>query len=312
MRNHRQQAPADSFDLLLDTLCNVFGSIILIACLLALVTREPEPTPVSPVADVHGKGLLLERRIEAAREEKARLEMLLEELKIQDNRGLRLLVAERDELRATVERLRLDQDERTRQERQRGQAASVDPGRELATLRQQSIAEAARLADIQSQLQAAQLKADHVTERLQRLTRQADASENQNIEQLRMPREKPKTKDPRPVILRYGEVFPLTDAEGKATPSVRRAHEADEGFIAHPKKTEGLLVRRDWEQLKQLFLHHKQTGGYLTIYIYPDSFATFREIKQLIIETGIEYGLESYGEFDAIKFSKEGAAPSPL
>lgn len=309
MRNHRQQGN-DSLDLLLDTLCNVFGSIVLIACLLALISREPHPSPVSPVVDVQGAGRLLERRLEKARDELDSLQALRDELKSLGGSSVRKLAAERDELRSTVDRLRAEKQAAAQADGQ--PPPMTDPGARIPALRDEARAEAERLADITSQLNAAQAQASTAKERLQRLSRQIEESESSRIEQLRMPREKAKAKESRSVILKFGEVFPLEDQEDQPFPGIRRIHEATDGFTAHPKRTEGLFTSRDSEQLKQLFQRFKNKDAYLAIYVYPDSHETFRELKRIIHETGIEYGLESCEEYDIITFSKSGSSPAPL
>ena len=49
MRRRRALAPADSLDLLLDTMCNTFGGIILIALLVALMPqKQPDGEAPSP------------------------------------------------------------------------------------------------------------------------------------------------------------------------------------------------------------------------------------------------------------------------
>jgi hypothetical protein len=311
MRRRHQQI-TDSFDLLLDTLCNVFGSIILIACLLALFARNPEETPVSAVVDVKGTGVLLERRLEKAREELQRLQLLSGELKLQDKEGVRELAAERDDLRATVERLRFSREERNLQAQQQDMPLYTDPGGDLAGLREQAKKEGQRLADIMLQLQAVESKVTSASGRVEQISRQMDEIEDDRIQQLRMPREKPKTQESRPVILKFDEVFPLFDEKKNPFLNVRRVREADGSFTAHPKKTEGMLIPRDAARLKDLFLRHKQSGGYITLYVYPDSYIAFRELVRIIQSAGISYGIEACTEHEILNFTKKGSAPPPL
>ncbi|MEN3940078.1 hypothetical protein WJU23_02210 [Prosthecobacter sp. SYSU 5D2] len=311
MRKLRNQ-PSDSFDLLLDTLCNVFGSIILIACLLAMITREPNENPVSAVVDVKGTGVLLEIRLEKAREELQRLQILSGELKLQDQGSTRALSAERDDLRATVERLRFDRDERTLQAQQDDIPLYTDPGGDLAGLREQAKKEGQRLADIMLQLQAVVSKTTSSSGRVEQISRQMQEIENDRIQQLRMPREGRQTLDSRPVILKFGEIFPLSDEKKNAYLNVRRVVEADGSFTAHPIQTKGMFISRDGTRLKELFLRHKQTGGYITLYVYPDSYVTFRDLVRLIQDAGIPYGVEACTEHEVLNFSKRGSAPPPL
>ena len=61
----------ESLDLLLDTLCNMFGGIILISCLLALLTGQKNTAPGNPAEISGAQGRLLAERIEAAKSELA-------------------------------------------------------------------------------------------------------------------------------------------------------------------------------------------------------------------------------------------------
>jgi hypothetical protein len=70
-RRLQSASESDSLELLLDTLCNVFGGIVLIACLLAILPRQEMSSPLMPSESASAE--MLERRLIAAREETIRL-----------------------------------------------------------------------------------------------------------------------------------------------------------------------------------------------------------------------------------------------
>lgn len=70
----RALIPADSLDLLLDTMCNTFGGIILIALLVALLSRTGGPSAEAPASQaLHEQRIALaEGELEALRKHRWR------------------------------------------------------------------------------------------------------------------------------------------------------------------------------------------------------------------------------------------------
>ena len=63
-RQLNQRDSSESLELMLDVLSNVFGGVILICCLLAILPRHSNPPPLSPVESARSQ--MLERRIDSA------------------------------------------------------------------------------------------------------------------------------------------------------------------------------------------------------------------------------------------------------
>lgn len=302
----------DSLDLLLDTLCNVFGAIILIACLLALLGRD-QTASHSPVnADAGAVGLLLEHRIDAALSELDGLQKLLSEIDDAGDKPLRELAAKRDVLRKTVDRLRKERSDSETQAIQKATAHAADPGTELARLSQRRKELAMRLADLQLQAEAASEKQQFLENRLIDLAREIEGSESTRHVKLRLPKERSSTKHPAAIILKFGEVFPISDGEGHYFDGVRHSSETGDSFIVHPKNSEGLSPSRNASSLREIFARHQSSNSYLAFYIYPDSFEAFRELKPLIHQLGIEYGVHVCIENEVLAFGSKGTSPAPL
>ena len=81
----------DSLELLLDTLCNVFGGIILIACLLAMLSR--------PISDIPADTPGLTETIAKARSELDGLQKLRARLQSEDSPEVRALMKELEALK---------------------------------------------------------------------------------------------------------------------------------------------------------------------------------------------------------------------
>ena len=96
----------ESIDLLLDTICDVFGGFVFIACLLALLSNHKTPTPDDPTGTSGMQGRVLAEKLEAAKSELAGLQKLNLKMKDLGQDKLQTLIHERNDLQATLDRLR--------------------------------------------------------------------------------------------------------------------------------------------------------------------------------------------------------------
>jgi hypothetical protein len=298
--------PTDSLDLLLDTLCNVFGGIILIACLLALLTRDQDGATPQLVSESHGQ--LLERRIEAANNEITGLKELLAELDREGDSDLRRLASERDSLKQTLDRLRQEKTQMQNQKAKQAAGAFLDPGKELTTLRLQVQQNQLELETAQSQIAATAEKQRDLTDRLLRLQGSIRDSEAKRIVKLRFPKERSKTKRASPVIVRHGQVFSVS---GEFRGLAVTKPDAD-SIIVTPIPNEGLTIPTHTQEILALINRCNVNQTYMTIYVYPDSFDVFRELKSLLHQTGCDYGIEVIDHEIPLQFGSTGTSPSPL
>jgi hypothetical protein len=298
--------PTDSLDLLLDTLCNVFGGIILIACLLALLTRDQKGETKKIVNESHGQ--LLERRIEAATEEIEGLKQLLMELDRAGHPGLRKLAAERDSLKQTLERLRGDKAEAKKQQAKATTDSFVDPGRELTALRIQVQKKQLELEASKSQLSAVADKLSHLTDRIAQLQGELRTSEANRIVKLRFPKERAKTKGAFPVILRHGQIYPLS----VDFPGLARRFLDEDSIEVTPLPGQGLTLPNHAADVHAIIATCMKTDRYVTIYVFPDSFESFRKLKSLMHDANCEYGIEVWEDHEPLRFGSRGTSPNPL
>lgn len=308
MRRKLHSGSQDSLDLLLDTLCNLFGGIVLIACLLAIVTRQSSDT--SPVT--LPETAVLEKKLASARAELTGLEKLREELQQARSPALDDLLTQRDSLQAAVSRLRSEKETREKMNSDTARKIVSDAEKEREALKEQLTLERLRLenANKESSLASAAKKAaeDELHERVLELERANQAM----VEKLRFPRERDTPKAPSPIIVRFGQVHPVETKERNTHPSVEAVPGADGNRTITPIKGQGLDPKKDAAVLRSLLPVLSRGGHYLTIYVYPDSFDTFRELKQLVLDLGLEYGLDICPEGHVLVFGERGTKPAPL
>ncbi|MDB6006345.1 MAG: hypothetical protein JWR15_3332 [Prosthecobacter sp.] len=297
----------ESLDLLLDTLCNVFGGIILISCLLALLTTHKTPAPGDPTEMSAAQGRLLAERLEAARTELAGLKKLSKKMKDTGQDKLQALIQERDELQATQDRLRKLQPALTNSDT----SMSKDPTGDITELRSEVKALDIKIADAKARKDAAQEKGRDLAAKIQSIRSQIASNDDKQVEHVRFPKEREITKTPLNILLKYGALYPLVNATGENFPGLKRINKGDESFEAIPKKSEGILMT-DKPTVLRLLASYKRSGGYVSLNVYPDSFETFRAFKELILEAGLDYGFDVYPEHYIIIFSPKGTSPAPL
>src|SRR5687767_9075560 len=99
MSRRRQQQP-DSLELLLDTMCNTFGGIILIALLIALLSRD-----ASSETAAAQRGENLRRELQSIEQQTNEAEQLRQRLQTSDPTiaATLELLTQRDQLRQRIE-----------------------------------------------------------------------------------------------------------------------------------------------------------------------------------------------------------------
>lgn len=312
MRRRLHGGGQDSLELLLDTLCNVFGGIILIACLLAMLSRpQPETRPVAEASDQEA-GIVLEKKIEQARAELDGLQKRRAELQREDDPSLKPLMQELQALKRTAEERRQKIAEQDELAAKKAEQLMRDASTEIARLRSEVQEAEQKLGIVNKETEAARQRHEALKKQLADLQLELESVKDLKVEKLRFPRERQSEKQPAPVIVRHGQVFPLYDPEGRPAPGVTHARSADGKSTAVPLAGMGMMPVRDAQRLREFLPKLVRGGRYLTIYVYPDSFATMRELKKLIFELGLEYGLEICDEHRVLVFGTHGAKPAPL
>jgi hypothetical protein len=304
----------DSLDLLLDTLCNVFGGIIMIACLLAMLSRpQVSKAPMTPKSPTdHESGILMEKRTEMAQAELDGLEKLRAQLQSEDDPSIRPLITQLAALKKTAEKLRQEKAKQDEMATIMAKDKVRDSGNEIARLREQVQEIEKKLGIANRDTEAAAQMRQALEKKLADLQIELEDVSQLKVEKLRFPRERNINKTASPIIIQYGQVFPLYDSAGNPNPRVTQVHSVNGTFTAFAKKGEGLSPTVHAVALRDILKQLGSGNRYLTLYVYPDSYATLRELKKLIYQVGADYGMNLREENSVLLFDPKGAKPAPL
>lgn len=302
----------DPLELMLDTLSNVFGGIILISCLLALIPRHE--SQVSITIENQARGEMIERRLSSAKEQLAEAEATIRGLSDGVDPGEGVLNLRRNKLEVLVEKLRSEskasEDSELSNAELEALAKSGDPevlGKELERLH--------RIAAEKEGISKSIIeKIKFLSGRLDTLSKELKNLKKGITQQLRFPRERGGRKDPYPVIVWGGGVYPLvTGANLSNNPAVAREDiPGVDGFRAKPIKGKGCQNPLNNKEFRAGIKAAKIRGEYVSIYLYPDSHAIFRDLKAALFEEGIGYGIEFEPAFHVMAFGSDGTKPPEL
>ena len=302
---------SDSLELLLDTLCNVFGGIVLIACLLAIIPRQQMPPPLLPTHAANTE--MIERRTIAASEEAIRLKCDIDRLSKSTDPGLAELQTRRDSLKKLQERLETGNKERGDQELNEAEAQAL-----VARGNPEALEE--RLGELR--LQKSKIEGIHATatdkirfleQRSKNLSEETANLAKGKVQAVRFPREREASASPFPIIIRYNAIYPMAiGANMLSNPALERIPHAGDGFRAKPKPGQGIAHPNDDRDLHGSLVAAAGKKLYASLYLYPDSHGVFPDLREALAKAGLSYGLEFVVRGQELSFSSEGNSPPEL
>lgn len=298
-----------SLDLLLDTMCNAFGGIVLIAILVALLIEKPgrdEETPFGNEAD--------SERLLELEQEWTTLRTRLDETESQAEQlgEILALLRRRNELAATVS-----------EKAETGAAALEKLAEQLSTAQHEKAEAESRAAQLRTELAALESENDTLSRQLERLENQRRDLVAANRQELRPPVLGSNPGKPFNIIYRHGRVFPLQSFKRSSDGGIAEVR-FNESMIevrngeARPIPGHGLDIVADREVLLGLLkglettnrINRNDPAGqvYITNLVYEDSFEVFLAMEDLIRQTpGVESGWEPFADEDSLRFGPSGA-----
>jgi hypothetical protein len=281
MSRRRRHQP-DSLELLLDTMCNTFGGIIMIALLIALVSRD---------VDADSKNIQsFRKQLEQAQQQTAEAEKLRK--RILENADTNVVTAvallkEREELQERIEADRQQLASNTTL--QASISATNDPG---------------ELERLLAQKEARQREERAIEEQIQR-----EIQSRQR--QLRLPRERVTGKRTFYVIARHGRVYPvylMRNGERERNQQSIDWGSTVDGDSATPRPGAGIDA-----PLLARILNDVQAQTYsIHFLVYDDSFPAFLAARKIPLARGYDTGWEFLSQDKPIVFSSRGEAPRAL
>jgi len=285
-RRARSGFTDDSLDLLLDTVANMFGGIMFIAMLLAILTAARSATAPGEAgqsaASVY-EALRLRTEVRAAAERVRRLERAAEDAAAAAQSDL-----PEDAMRLKAMRDRLDEDLADARERleqaERIRDRLGEKFDSTAEIEQTASAEIERLREKRERLQGEIEKALDARRSVARLpvTRRTD-------------------KLPVHMALSHGRLFVFHKHEGRpfARPVPNKQDVRIEDFIGGNQRvtlrddggfpvTEQIERHPRWRNLVRSVNHER---WFISVAVYPDSYREFLQLKTAVLSAGFEYNI---------------------
>lgn len=310
MRRFRRTTK-DSLDLLLDTICNAFGGIVLIAVLITLLTRHARET-VDPKSAAEDRDVV-EQQIFDTRRELDELRRYFEEIREKSAPDPEATAA----LQAATERLeaakKANEAAWTEWQTAASRAGGNDPEADRLVSERASLAR--RLADAQSAHSAAEATLDRMQRRFQELQDKIDQEIAARSEMLRLPKERSKEGGLSNFVLFFDEVFPLHLFRERRWQENRDplawVDVTERTCEVTPQRGKGIAPGAVTAQLKETIAAMQKSGEYAAIYLTPESVKAYRALREELLQAGVLFGW-TVDERTTQRFGPDGTSPPPL
>ena len=301
----RRQSRGDSLDLLLDTMCNTFGGIIMLAVLVTLLSKQER----NGRATVDSEEMMRRRISEAEltlKESRAANANLVTEAGDPDTKKRLEAVVEKKALQAMLEVSARDAEAANASQ----PLAAQDAAARMAQLRDEMAKAAATRTDLSNQLSTAEINTRRLTARASDLAKQAAALQSASVQKSRLPKEHSTSKSVVNVIVQYGKVYPVHTTSGARNTAHVEFTKNGNGVTVRPLPGAGLDARSsDWRNwLNQL----SASQDYIGFYVFEDSFGAFNAAKKVTVGAGFDYGWEPERlSSSPLSFGPVGSRPKP-
>ncbi len=308
--NIRRKRPPDSLYMLLDTMCDAFGGIVLLAVLVTLLTSTEKQSHLEAAADTQE---MLQRRLVLAETNLQESLQLLRSLqaKASNDRWKKqvALLATRKKLQVALQQTR---DAVALDNKKLDTANASDPSERLKFLNAQLAAAKARQLERQNSLNAAVENVKRLKQRLEALNRQVTVKYNESVRSLRLPKEYQTGKRVIYIIARYDRIYPCrnSDMSRNETSITWSSDLASE--TAEPIPGKGIDPNIGAHGLENYFNSQTKDAVYVVFCVFEDSFPAFIRAKQLAVASGLAYGWEPFRNQDGpVSFGEHGHTPNP-
>lgn len=303
----RHKRLSDSLDMLLDTMCNTFGGIILLAVMVTLLARrERQEGTANNTESVK----VQQHQLSIAKDSLSRSVQLRDQLKQKALSGdwkiQVALLRSRQEIQSEIQRMS-DQNQKSLHVLET--AAALTPTDRLKTLEEKIVTAELQTLEAKNRLAAAQTNRARIGTRISEITQNQALLVKDSEQKLRLPMERTSEQKPNYFIARYGRIFPCRNYDRGQNYEDIVWSKNSEGEVATPKRDRGFT---DPNKLQDYFQRIPSRKVYVVFLVYEDSFSIFNKAKDLAVRAGVTYGWEPYVASRSVQFVDEGGfTPKP-
>jgi hypothetical protein len=309
--NLRHRKPHDSLYMLLDTMCDAFGGIILLAVLVVLLTSQEK---IQSAHSQTGSTEMLQRRLAIAQtnlQQSLQLAASLHTTANDDRWKTQVsLLATRQQLEDEIKHLR---ELATQNAHEIDANAGADPTERLKQADAQLADEEKKKLAAQNRLDAANEEKKRVQARLVALEKQMDEARKISQRELRLPREHDTDRQVAYAIVLYGKVYFCRNLDMTRNNSDIVWTDKNGAEYAAPIKSKGFDPVRNAAELRAYFTAQARNSVYIDFIAVDDSFPACIRAKQLAGECGLPYGWIPWktAQIPALSFAPTGYVPRP-
>ena len=307
----RHKRLSDSLDMLLDTMCNTFGGIILLAVMVTLLARRERQ---EGTANNTESAKVQRHQLSIAKDSLSRSIQLRDQLKQKALSGdwkiQVALLRSRQEIQSEIQRMG-DQNQKSLHVLEN--AAALTPTDRLKTLEEEIVTAELQTLEAKNRLAAAQTNRARIGTRISEITQSQALLVKDSERKLRLPMERDSKQSAIYVIAKYGRIFPCRNYD-------LSLNEEDivwdivwdknsKSIVATPRRDRGFT---DPNKLHDYFQRIPSRNFYVAFLVYEDSFSIFNKAKDLAVRAGVTYGWEPYVASRSVEFVDEGGfRPKP-
>jgi hypothetical protein len=308
--NLRNRKPSDSLYMLLDTMCDAFGGIILLAVLVVLLTSEEKiqnATHDNSTEIMQRRVALAQTNLQLSLQHAASLHATANDDRWKSQVSL---LAERQQLEDNIKRIR---ELATQNEKEIDATAGADPTERLKALDAQAAEAEVKRLTIQNSIDASNEEKKHTADQLAALEKKMAEAAKISERELRLPREHDTDREAAYALVMYGRIYFCRNADMSRNEKDIQWTDRVGVEVAAPRKDRGLDPVANAAQIKAYCAAQTKNNVFIDFVVLPDSFPAFIRAKQLAAETGIPFGwipwrLKEDGE---LSFSAGGYMPKP-
>lgn len=287
MRGKRwRRGEGDSLDLLLDTMCNLFGGIVFVALLVAIIAGDDASKKINPSRNASQD--LLEREIANLKEEEQSLKKGLEE---EEQRASSSKALDGEQAAVKILKNELETLRQALQMASEEKSEGQDLGQFLQEAKERKSNLNKEATQIENQKKSLKEEKERLAKRLADLTKRGEEATEEKTQAFRFPRERASAKNPYWILLSGGEFFPVQIADSRSAywetyVTVRSSPNRDE---IQPIAGRGLKSEKE---IRGVLSSISTASYYPVFFVAPDSFSQFRKAREIALGMGFEFGAD--------------------
>ena len=300
---------SDALELLLDTVCSMFGAILLIAILVALMAQTAKmDTPAEQASSE-----MIRRRIATAEADLANSVRLLAAIATPADENANALAAEKKQMEDRLATARADREKSGTKIQDEVAMATVDFSTEWKKLIAKLRAIQQRQEETANAIKTQDQNTSRLNGRLAEISKLVQKEKDMRVATLRFPKERARLKGSFAVICKFGKLYPVTLSDGrKNTSTIEWKSKGFDSELSLPMEALGWTKSDHKAEIAKLLHDAPKEQLYLAFYVYPDSFDVFRFIRDQAVAEQWEFGVELERAGNSLTWGSKGSSPPPL